>query len=55
MTLYPEPQPDCECGHLWGVHDIGTRDGERVRTGCLHGDATGPCSCARYRPAGGDR
>lgn len=45
---YAPPAQRCACGCGEGVHNIGVRRGNRVRTGC----STGGCGCRLYVPAG---
>jgi hypothetical protein len=45
MTV--EPIGDrCLCSHLREAHDIGVRDGRKVRTKCSHA----ACGCRVFRP-----
>ena len=48
--LYEPAMPPCACGHGFACHDIGTRQGVKVRTACAHGlgPRGTPCPCRTY-------
>lgn len=42
-------QPACDCGHVWGIHDVYEYPGDDTETCCVHGCDQDGCPGSRLR------